>query len=134
KLLVDNSRELDRLLVMLLALYQYRTSYKELKKEPCDMAQIVRQSVSTFAEQAAQKRIEVTLNLPEQAKLICDCVETKILIGHLIDNAIKYGRSKVAVSAVSDGQTVTVEVADDGRGIDRADMQDLFKRFHQISS
>ena len=40
------------------------------------------------------------------------------MLGNLLDNACKWGRTRVALSAVADGSSVVISVDDDGPGIE----------------
>jgi two-component system sensor histidine kinase PhoQ len=50
------------------------------------------------------------------------------LLGNLLDNAYKYCRSRVRVSAHAAGDRLAIVVDDDGRGIDDAFASALFER------
>ena len=54
-----------------------------------------------------------------------------VLLGNLLDNALRYaGRGATfRVSAHLEGDSVVLEVADDGAGVDPADVPRLFERF-----
>ncbi len=64
-----------------------------------------------------------------------DADEVRAAIANLIDNAVKYSGSlgQVAVQTVStDSRYVTVRVTDNGPGIAKAELKQVFKRFYRI--
>ena len=72
--------------------------------------------------------VEVAPDLPE---LTADCVLLRRAIDNLVDNARKYsepGRS-IRVSAFAGGAGIIIEVADQGIGIDEADLDQVFTPF-----
>ena len=64
-----------------------------------------------------------------------DADEVRAAIANLIDNAVKYSGSlgQVAVQTASnDGRYVTVRVTDNGPGIAKTELKQVFKRFYRI--
>ena len=57
------------------------------------------------------------------------------VLGNLVDNAIKYGRSEGAVAVKArplDNGQVEVSVQDDGPGIPRESLERIFERFYRV--
>ncbi|HET7097929.1 MAG TPA: ATP-binding protein, partial [Casimicrobiaceae bacterium] len=50
------------------------------------------------------------------------------MLGNLLDNACKWARSRVAVSAETDGDRVVLTVDDDGPGLDAALREQVLQR------
>jgi two-component system sensor histidine kinase SenX3 len=64
-----------------------------------------------------------------------DADEVRAAIANLIDNAVKYSGSlgQVAVQTAStDGRYVTVRVTDNGPGIAKGELKQVFKRFYRV--
>jgi signal transduction histidine kinase len=55
-------------------------------------------------------------------------------VRNLLENAARYARSTVRVTAAVDGDRVRVEVADDGPGVPADDAERIFERFHRGDS
>jgi signal transduction histidine kinase len=55
----------------------------------------------------------------------------QVLLGNLLDNALRYaGRGATfRVAARPDGDSILLEVSDDGAGVDASDVPRLFERF-----
>lgn len=49
-------------------------------------------------------------------------------LGNILDNAVRFARSCIAISAASDGATVTIRVGDDGPGVAPDHYADMLKR------
>jgi two-component system sensor histidine kinase SenX3 len=86
-----------------------------------------------------------TLNqLPEEALMYdagvtvmvqADLDEVRAAVSNLIDNAIKYSGTKVAVTvetASVDKKNAIVRVHDQGPGIPKTELKDIFKRFYRV--
>ena len=58
---------------------------------------------------------------------------TDIIVGQLLENAVKYAPSggKVTVRATPAGEMIEVDVEDEGIGINPGDHERIFERFYQ---
>ena len=56
------------------------------------------------------------------------------LLVNLVDNAVRYAKSQVIVSAHREGAWVVLSVADDGPGIPAADRERAFGRFARLDT
>ena len=64
-----------------------------------------------------------------------DADEVRAAIANLIDNAVKYSGSLgnvVVQTAADDGRTVIMRVTDNGPGIAKTELKQVFKRFYRI--
>jgi two-component system, OmpR family, sensor histidine kinase SenX3 len=66
--------------------------------------------------------------------LVADPDDVRAAVSNLIDNAIKYsGKNvRVSVSVAEDGSHATVRVKDQGAGIPKGELQQIFKRFYRV--
>ena len=72
---------------------------------------------------------------PVQTTVMGDAEEIGAAISNLIDNAVKYSGSSVKVTVVpenSDEHFASVRVKDEGMGIPKAELQQIFKRFYRV--
>jgi two-component system, OmpR family, phosphate regulon sensor histidine kinase PhoR len=77
------------------------------------------------AELALERDVPAGLVVPLRPRMVL------VLLGNLLDNALRYaGRGATfRISARQEGDTVVLEVSDDGAGVDPADVPRLFERF-----
>ena len=73
-------------------------------------------------DQAGQERCAVT----------GDADGLRRMLGNLIDNAVRYARTRVTVGVARDGSSVRLTVTDDGPGIPPGDRQRAFGRFARL--
>jgi signal transduction histidine kinase len=67
--------------------------------------------------------------------ILGDPDEVRAAVSNLIDNAVKYSGSAVSVkveTAPVDGKFVTVRVKDQGVGIPKVELKQIFKRFYRV--
>ena len=64
-----------------------------------------------------------------------DVDELRAAVSNLIDNAVKYSGSEVLISVEIEnveGRSILVRVRDDGAGIPKAELKQIFKRFYRV--
>ncbi|MCA1830808.1 MAG: HAMP domain-containing histidine kinase [Actinobacteria bacterium] len=106
---------------------------KGLQRKPLDLAGLARDIGAEFA--TARDR-EISVDAPSKdLGLFGDPGALEHVIGNLLDNAIKYsdpGSAVVVVVSEGEGE-VFVSVSDEGRGIDREQLELIFERYHRAS-
>ena len=133
-LTIENNRDLDRLLVMLVALYRYQNGKLMLQKKMHKLLDLIDIKEDEFLH-AKKKNINLSLQNPfADIELECDIDEARKVIGHLVDNAVKHARSNVSVCCEVKNQFAYIKVHDDGPGIAPEDVESLFKRFYYVSN
>ncbi len=100
-----------------------------------DIIEKIREILDSFEIKASEKNIVLGFN-KEYAPVYVNADKNKItqVITNLINNSITYnqegGRTKVRINRIA--EIVTIEVADDGPGIEPADMKRVFERFYRV--
>jgi signal transduction histidine kinase len=72
------------------------------------------------------KDIAISNEGPRDVSVACDPVDLGEVLSNLIDNACKWGRTRVQVSWKADGATVDISVEDDGTGIPEEARETVF--------
>ncbi len=72
------------------------------------------------------KDIVITYEGGRDVRVACDPVDLGEVLSNLMDNACKWGRSRVRVSWKTDGTTVDISVEDDGTGIPEGARETVF--------
>lgn len=100
------------------------------------LAPLIERCVESVAAKHKLERAEITVAVDEGLVLHTDRAALEIVIRNLLDNAVKYsGRpAEVRVAAESDraSRVTTIEVADRGIGIQKADLRRIFQRFYRV--
>jgi two-component system, OmpR family, sensor kinase len=133
KVVVD--RYVKRATVLLDAC-RYQAHRFQLHAEDCDLGKLLRETVESFAAEAAFNRAEIRLHAPESVKGRWDRLGLEQIISNLISNAIKYGAgSAVDVTLAAEGQNeVKLTVRDRGIGIAAEDHDRIFEQFERAVS
>jgi two-component system, OmpR family, sensor histidine kinase SenX3 len=67
--------------------------------------------------------------------ILADLDEVRAAVSNLVDNAVKYSGAEVKVlveTEVVDHRYASVRVRDEGLGIPKAELKQIFKRFHRV--
>ena len=98
-----------------------------LSRMTSDAREGVRLAVAGIQDEAAAGGVETQLSLPEIPVRVAIEVDLLERIVHpLLDNALRYGRSRVSVELSVNGTTAVVVVADDGAGIEADEAHTIF--------
>ena len=100
-----------------------------------DLAALARQVVGEFAPLADFKNIDLGVSADQTLLVNGDEEALKILIGNLVDNAIRYTPEggKVDVTLRNNSSGVILKVQDTGPGIPVEDRERVFERFYRIA-
>ena len=107
-----------------------RSSESGNKPEPLDISVIARQIREVFTGQLKFSGRGFTAEIPEKLPPVWSSADDITrLLWNLLDNAMKHNeQGGITLRAASDGETVTVTVADDGEGIAPELLPRLFTR------
>lgn len=81
-----------------------------------------------FARLNAPRSVSVTAEAPPGVAVGCAADDLQEVVGNLIDNACRFARQRVHVTASAGNGRVRIEVSDDGPGLDAASMARLGTR------
>jgi signal transduction histidine kinase len=105
---------------------------------PADLVSLAKSVACRYSD----ARVPVTVMLPgtepgagqpgEEVLAAGDAGRLERLMVNLVDNAVRYAKSSVVVSARTDGSWAELSVTDDGSGIPEADRERVFGRFARL--
>ena len=100
--------------------------------EPFDLDRLLRGAVEGFRGMSEQHTLELEID-GELPAAFGDAMATDIIVGQLLENAVKYspGGGTVTVRAGAEDDLIVVTVEDDGVGIPSGDRERVFERFVQ---
>jgi signal transduction histidine kinase len=124
--LADTMR-LSRLAEDLLALarLEERGGHDRAPGGPVDLAVLVHGIPDGYAQAA----VTVVADAPAPCPVTGDPEALRRMLVNLVDNAVRYARSRVTVAARPSGESVLVTVTDDGQGIPAQQAERAFERF-----
>jgi signal transduction histidine kinase len=108
----------------------------QLKRKRVDLRDLLRRSVATTrATLTAKHQLGLEERVSGPVLVQADVMRLEIIIGNLIDNAIKYSPEggEIMVQLTTAGGLALIHVRDFGIGIAPEDMERLFIRFNRIA-
>ena len=127
----ERTAELARLTNQLLSHAMVIHRSEAVQLETFDVTEIVRRALRDAVPDSLDRDVVVSLEAPTSAALVAgDRVSLKEAIANVIDNAIRHGATtRLTVRVLPSGNTVTIEVEDDGPGIPTAEWPRVTQRF-----
>lgn len=127
--------QMSRLVEDLLDISRITRGMIELRREPVDVTNEVRNALESCDGPLKQGRHELVLDLPaESLKVIADRVRLQQILENLILNAAKYTEpgGRILVSAKGEPSDVVIRVKDNGIGIAPDKLQQVWDLFVQV--
>lgn len=100
-----------------------------------DMAEVIGDVLSSYRYQIVNSGFDVQTNIPPGLPpVLIDRDAMAQVISNLLDNAIKYSGEvkRLSITAGAQGSHLSVEIADYGIGIPRAEQAKIFEKFYRV--
>ncbi len=132
-LIHSESKRLGRMIEMFLNVERLSAGEVDLKKENFSVRAIMAGCVERAAPLAERKQIRVTIDKLVDETLTGDRELMEYAFYNLLTNAIKYSPTKTEVTIFGgrDGDRCSVAVQDQGIGIDRKEVRQIFQKFYR---
>ncbi len=105
-------------------------------KELTKLDQLARRLVAEYSGFADEQQIDLGLDRCDTVEIDAEEEKLRILLGNLIDNALRYGKpgGRIDIKIIGDGANVDIFVIDNGPGIPDQEKGKVFERFHRLAS
>ena len=124
----SESDRLAQLVSNLLDLSRIEAGLLSLRRMPCDLEELVDRARRRLPPTVATIAVDIPKDLPF---LDVDAARLEVVLHNLLSNAQAYGSGHIRVSAENQDGTVTVQVVDDGPGIEADELPHIFERFYR---
>jgi len=148
--IMEETQILSRLVDDLRTLALAESGSLQLRREPTDLKELIRDTVAGFETQAKEKAIKIALLLEDAEEMEVDPLRIREVLTNVLGNALRYtpdrGEIKVGVEEAStveasdalteeavSKRSVVVFVQDSGPGIEASDLSHIFDRFYKSS-
>ena len=129
-----NAERLKLLIEDLLTISELESGRVKLNLQPVPLRPLVQKVLADFKTPASARPAALKDEIPELC-VHADINRLEQVLGNLLDNAIKYGRTDGTVSVRArpiEDQQVEISVQDDGPGIPPDALERIFERFYRI--
>jgi signal transduction histidine kinase len=100
-----------------------------------DMAEVIEDVLSSYRYQIITSGFDIQTNIqPDLPPVLIDRDAMTQAISNLLDNAIKYSREvkQLTITTQTLGANLSIEIADQGIGIPRAEQTKIFEKFYRV--
>ena len=124
-----SAKSVFALLENLLQWSRVQTGRMEYNPTVFDLYEMIEQNTNLLLGNAVKKNIDLVSEIPLNSKVYADLNMINSVVQNLISNAIKFtpNGGKIKISSKVSDHYVTISVKDDGIGIDKNDIEKLFK-------
>lgn len=130
--IADESIRLRDLVDQLLTLSRIQSGDFSVNFQKIDVNRSVRDILLKFEGSAAVAGKKCTFRLADHGVFVdTDEALLSMALSNLLSNALRYATSEVSVMVKELADQVVIQVKDDGKGIDAADLPHIFERFYK---
>jgi two-component system OmpR family sensor kinase len=128
------AERLSRMVHKLLDLARLETGEIAMSQSQVDLVPLLQACIERFDALARERHIRLAADLPPTALVTGDGDRLMQVFTNLVDNALKHTNTggKVALTLTASDESVSISVADTGRGIPAEDLSRIFERFYQV--
>jgi signal transduction histidine kinase len=130
----DAAKRMHGLITNLLDINAIEREGFKFTLEPCDIHELVSQSVENNQMVATRKNIELRVGPAVGILVNADRSAVLQILDNLVSNALKYSlpKSTVHIHTLAEGDRALVTVRDEGPGISESDQKKLFQKFTRL--
>ncbi len=104
------------------------TSGKSALATPVPLFSAVERTLNAVLKVYADKNLQSEIDIGAEVLFRGDHGDLMEILGNVLDNACKWSRSRIRVSAQSENQTLRLQIEDDGPGIPEEDAHRIMER------
>jgi signal transduction histidine kinase len=127
---VRQSQRLEDLIAELLVLAKADAYQLAARRQPVDLAALL----ADLAAATPAPGISIGLSVPPGTATTGNPEDLSRMFRNLLDNAIRYARHRVLITAAARPEGIVVEIADDGPGIPEEERERVFGRFVRLDA
>jgi signal transduction histidine kinase len=128
---VRQSQRLEQLIAELLVLAKADAHQLAARRQPVDLAALL---ADLLAAATPAPGIRIDLSVPPGTATAGNPEDLSRMFRNLLDNAIRYARHRVLITAAARPEGIVVEIADDGPGIPEEERERVFGRFVRLDA
>jgi signal transduction histidine kinase/CheY-like chemotaxis protein/PAS domain-containing protein len=126
-----SASHLVELVTRVLDLTKLESGAATVAVESLALAEVVSSTVASFTGLAASRGAQVIVAVGD-SHVLADPVALREVVSNLVDNALKFGATRVDISAIESDATVSLSVRDNGPGIPSDLLERVFVPFDRL--
>lgn len=113
-----------------------RSNKIELHPQPCNISELIRETVVEHRSLQPERTIELAITLSPETYIVADANRVRQVLHNYLSNALKYSEAdkpvEVSVRYTEDKANVYIAVRDYGSGLSTAEQARLWERFYRV--
>ncbi len=130
----QSAQHMGDLVQKLLILARVDAVENTLQLAPLNVVETVKAVAREWAPRAMAKGVEIGFESAEDASVMGDQVLLREMLANLIDNALRYGGTRITLTVNNTEQGVRCSVIDNGPGIPEPQREAVFAPFHRLTA
>lgn len=131
KIIMQRLGFLSGMIENILSLSMERFKSMNLRIEAMGIKQIV-EEVAGMIELKADKPVTIDIKIDDNVSVMGDALHFGNVLSNLLDNAVKYSGDSVRIIIKADNRSI--EIADNGIGIEKGKLPYIFDKFYRVNS
>lgn len=133
----SNSRNLSKLMTDLLDVQKIELSQLRISKTRHNLADVIYNMVENIKPTVEKYNVQILTQLQPELFCLCDSLRIEQVINNLINNAIDFcpkDNGKIFIKLYAEGENARIIVKDNGIGISKNKLDQIFVKFYQIDT
>ena len=135
QIILHGAERMNRFVSNLLDMARLESGMLKLKKDWCDLQDIIGVAVNRLGESLTDLPLEIKVQ-PGLSFVQADGILIEQVLINLLDNALKYSEqgSKIVITTQQRGNQLETAVSNQGEGIPVTDLSKVFNKFYRLNS
>ena len=135
QVIIDETRRLTTLVNDVLDMSKFESGQQILNLTRFNLTEVIRQTLKRYSKLIGKDGYELKFFYNEDVFVVADEVRLSQVIYNLLNNAITYTGEdkKVTINQIVNEQTIRIEIADTGDGIEPDKLENIWDRYYKIS-
>ena len=133
QVIIDEANRLTGFVNSVLDLSKLSGGMEKMQLESCDITEILESSMERYKNLLSETELTIDLEADRHVNVVCDEMRITQAVHNLLDNAVNYANSpkRVKVCQKLLGDTVRIEISDNGDGINPQELPYIWDRYYK---
>lgn len=128
--ILEQAKFMSSLVSQLLDVARLENAY-DMNVGPVNVTNMLNNMVHDYTRLCAEKNIQIIASIDDDLHITGHEVSLRRAVTNLIDNAIKFTKSTITITAKKNSLYLVIEVTDNGIGIEEENLTQIFNRMYQ---